>query len=65
MGSTYNAYAVDCYNHAKAAGISNIDFYITPTTKQNAKTQINNTLSKLFAAGVMTGKLWIDVEDSS
>ncbi|CAL6004056.1 Glycosyl_hydrolase family 25 protein [Hexamita inflata] len=64
IGTTFNANAVQDYQRAKAAGIKNVDFYIFPTTKQDAKTQVKNTIQKLQNAGVMSGNMvWLDVEN--
>ncbi|CAL5986176.1 Glycosyl_hydrolase family 25 protein [Hexamita inflata] len=65
IGNTFNENAINDYNRAKNAGFKNVDFYIFPTTKQDARTQVRNTIQKLQNAGVMTGNMiWLDVENT-
>ncbi|CAL5990487.1 Glycosyl_hydrolase family 25 protein [Hexamita inflata] len=64
IGTTFNGNAVQDYQRAKAAGFQYVDFYIFPTTKQDARTQVRNTIQKLQNAGVMNGNMvWLDVEN--
>ncbi|CAL6024979.1 Glycosyl_hydrolase family 25 protein [Hexamita inflata] len=64
IGTTFNNNAIADYQRAKAAGIKNIDFYIFPTTQQDARSQVRNTIQKLQNAGVLSGNMvWLDVEN--